>query len=140
MTRTKPRTAAFAIAALTVVSAFGATGVASAARPSARMAATTLVAPVSATRVARPITTANPHPVVSTVTVSAQKIQGGATGDGPFTEAECEALGDKAEEYASKGLEEIKNGDLNAGQADGAAAQGVVDYGMDMGCFFTVPW
>src|SRR5207244_2874879 len=82
-----------------------------------------------------------PAPVVTT-SVSAAKIEGGSTGDGGFDEKTCEALGAKAEEYSQKGFNEIaNNGDLVAGQADGAAAQAVVDYGMDNGCFFSgLPW
>ena len=77
---------------------------------------------------------------VKTAPVSQARIEGGATGDG-FSEKECEALGDKAEEYNKKGFNEVVNGDINAGQADGAAAQAVVDYGMDNGCFFSgLPW
>ena len=85
-------------------------------------------------------TTGGTRPV-PTGTVLAAKIQGGATGDGDMSEADCEKLGDIAENFASTGLEQVKNGDLTAGQANGAAAQAVVDLGMNHGCFFTnLPW
>src|SRR5947209_4920155 len=64
----------------------------------------------------------NVHPVVSTV--AAIQIQGGSTGNkGSLSESQCEQLGNKANDAANKGLEEAKNGDMTAGQADGAASQ-----------------
>jgi hypothetical protein len=81
------------------------------------------------------------RPVAKPTVVAAKTtIQGGSTGQGPFTEAQCEALGDKAESYNKSGFDKVVSGDVDGGQRDGAAAQALVDYGTDNGCFFTVPW
>jgi hypothetical protein len=131
-----------AFAATAALSAIGTTGVASAAMVGSRAAATTRTASVqTASARSRPGGTVKPP--VATSGVAAAKIEGGSTGDpGSLDEKTCEALGEKAQEYNQKGFNEIANdGDLVAGQADGAAAQAVVDYGMDNGCFFSgLPW
>jgi hypothetical protein len=84
------------------------------------------------------------QPVVKTTVATAaarQQIQGGSTGQGPFNEQQCEDLGKKAEGYNKSGYDKLANkGDIDGAQRDGAAAQALVDYGMDNGCFFTTPW
>jgi hypothetical protein len=144
MNTSKTRTTIITLTAVAMLSAISTAGIASAAV--SRTAATAQVSSAKTTTLqattvqrTRPGTTlVGP---VRTGTVSQARIEGGATGDG-LSEKECEALGDKAEELNAKGFDEIaNNGDVTAGQADGAAAQAVVDYGMDNGCFFYgLPW
>lgn len=90
-----------------------------------RMTATILVASASV--------------MVAAPAIASAEIQGGSTGSGSLSEAQCEGLGDLANKYWNMALKDLDDGNVPAVNNDLAAYDAVTNYGLSHGCFFTDP-
>ena len=79
--------------------------------------------------------TAGTH-AVSTTKVSS-RVEGGSTGDGPLTDADCAEVADDINHSLDEMEDALLDGDDTAASAWSGIANTVADSGLDGGCFFT---
>jgi hypothetical protein len=79
-----------------------------------------------------------PNPVTSGGKAVAM-VQGGATGDGPWNESQCEAIGNQVNEELDQSDADYDEGDTHGAQSHWYNAKNMQDYGEDNGCFFVDP-
>lgn len=75
-------------------------------------------------------------PTKTTVKVSS-RVEGGSTGDGPNTDADCAELADDINHSLDEMEDALLDGDDAAASAWSGIANTVTDTGLDGGCFFT---
>lgn len=130
-TATKIRSGAAALVAIGALSLAGAASGALIRSPGGLTATTPTATTTLATQ--RP-GTLTPTPVRPITTAVA--LQGGATGDGPASDQDCEGAADLANSYLSDAQQNTKDGNYGLAAADLQLAGETVDGAMDNGCFF----